>query len=272
MSDFEVEVKEENTLPSDLSLPNYVPLRREFMREFEQQFIPDSTNVIYGQQFKQVTSMADHYINYILANSNLEFSESILQKYITSLDNLNKVERETKKLKQVHDLPSVREVTGLQLRELNLNSLEEFQKMNNPSFPGVITQEFNNLPLDPPVSTNQRYYKFLKDAIFVINHPEEAIPDENEDDELNISGGTISLKDAITLNYYDNPVCSLICGHTYEDVSIKSHLRTKRTCPIAGCNTPISLEDLKPDKLMLMRIRAATKKDRHNDKNLETVV
>ena len=271
MSDSEYEIKEESSVPKDLSLPDYIPLRREYVREFEQQFIPDSTNVIYGQQLKQVQSMADHYINYILANNHLEISESTLQKYIASLENLIKVEQDTTKLREVHDLPNVKEITGFQRKELTLETLEEFRNINNPSLPDVIANEFNNRSLQI-TGSNQKYHKFLKDALWVINHPEEAIPDDNEDDDLNISGGKVSLKDAITLNYYVNPVCSQQCGHTYEDVSIKTHLRTARTCPIAGCNAPVSLDILKPDRLMLMRIRAATRMERHNDRNLETVV
>ncbi|RCK57671.1 E3 SUMO-protein ligase MMS21 [Candida viswanathii] len=273
MSESEYALKEETTLPASLSLPPYVPLLREHEREFDLQFRRDSTAVIFQQQLKQVQDMADHYIRYILSNPHLDFSESVLEKYLVSLEDLTKAERETRKLEQVRDLPNIQEAMSAQRRELNLASLLEFQKMDAPQLPDVIRQEFDSLVLTSP-ATNQAYSKFLKDALFVIKHPEETIPDENadDDDELNISGGKVSLKDAITLNYYEKPVRSNSCGHTYEESSIRAHLATKNTCPISGCNVMISPSSLKPDKLMLMRIRAATRMERHNNRNLETVV
>lgn len=112
----------------------------------------------------------------------------------------------------------------------------------------------------------------MKQVLFLFKNPEDAIPDETEDDELNVSGGKISLKDPLTLNYFVKPVKSKRCNHVYEELSILLHLNTQRVCPISGCSAVLTRNDLILDKLMLIRIRSVNRVERHDDGNMETVV
>ncbi|KAL6453066.1 MMS21 E3 SUMO-protein ligase MMS21 [Candida maltosa Xu316] len=260
-------------LPSNLSLPDYVPLRRDAVRDFEDQFRQTTTDDIYSAQLLQVKSMAEHYITYIMSNSHLNFSEKTLEEYIKTFENLSKVQQESHKLKQIHDLPNIRSFSSRETQELTLDSLDEFHAANQPNFTDVIRQEYSNVKTRSTSNDASReFYTFLRSVLFVCKNPEDAIPDEKNDDEINISGGKVSLKDPITLNYFETPVLSKRCKHTYEESSIRTHLRTNNTCPISGCSAMLTLGDLKPDKLMRIRIRSAIRVEKRHDKNLETVV
>ena len=53
-----------------------------------------------------------------------------------------------------------------------------------------------------------------------------------------------------------HPYRNKVCGHTYELDGIKFYLRTKNTCPVAGCsNTQVSMSDLEEDVELAMNIK-----------------
>jgi hypothetical protein len=87
--------------------------------------------------------------------------------------------------------------------------------------------------------------------------------DDDDDDDLQVvtraSGET--LKCPIMGSYYEDPVKSSICGHTYSRMGIENHLRSSRKCPVAGCsNNNITRDQLQPDIEMQMKVRRQRRK------------
>ena len=164
---------------------------------------------------------------------------------------------------------------------MTLDRLCIYQDLDASSnFPEIIKNEYNALPNieDSPefkeMLKKNIYYKYLKDVAFVILHPEEAIPDENEDDDLKVSGGKISLKDSISLNYFSEPVSSIECKHTYEKLGIMDQIGTNGIidCPLIGCHAKVKKASLEKDLLMVIRIGAFTRTNKHENRQLDTVI
>lgn len=263
----------DEVLPSNLSLPASIPLKRELLREYEDQFRDTTTDSLFRDQILQTKQMAEYYIDYILENNHLNFSEKILQQYLNAFENFMKLEGKLNKLKQVRNLPTI-EGYSSNLTSLTLDNLDNQHTLNQVYFPEAIKEEYAKLGV-PTISDStitKQGYQFLKQVLFLFKNPEDAIPDETEDDELNVSGGKISLKDPLTLNYFVKPVKSKRCNHVYEELSILLHLNTQRVCPISGCSAVLTRNDLILDKLMLIRIRSVNRVERHDDGNMETVV
>ena len=90
--------------------------------------------------------------------------------------------------------------------------------------------------------------------------------DDDDDDDLQVitraSGET--LKCPIMGSYYEDPVKSSICGHTYSRMGIENHLRSSRKCPVAGCSNKnnITRDQLQPDIEMQMKVRSPSTSDR----------
>lgn len=63
----------DEVLPSNLSLPASIPLKRELLREYEDQFRDTTTDSLFRDQILQTKQMAEYYIDYILENDHLNF-------------------------------------------------------------------------------------------------------------------------------------------------------------------------------------------------------
>jgi SUMO ligase MMS21 Smc5/6 complex component len=71
--------------------------------------------------------------------------------------------------------------------------------------------------------------------------------DDDDDDDLQVvtraSGET--LKCPIMGSYYEDPVKSSVCGHTYSRTGIENHLRSSRKCPpLRDVLTKITLHEI----------------------------
>ncbi|EGW31731.1 uncharacterized protein SPAPADRAFT_62332 [Spathaspora passalidarum NRRL Y-27907] len=264
MSDSEEEVP-----TMELKLPDYLPLKSELMRDFEKSFhnrtIPDIIKV----QTRQIQEAAEKYIQYVLEHPQLDFDESILSSFEKSLENLIRSEFEFSKLEAIRKNPSVSAFASREESDLTLDSLESYQNITKPNFSDVIEEQYLEMK-SPKYSKGykdlihkHKFYNYLNDILFVIRNPEDQIPDENEDEELNVSGGKISLKDPLSLNYYSDPVRSKRCKHTFERSNIEEQLKRGEAsrerithCPIAACSQVINRADLEADVLMIIRIRS----------------
>ncbi|GEQ72494.1 hypothetical protein JCM33374_g6181 [Metschnikowia sp. JCM 33374] len=80
-------------------------------------------------------------------------------------------------------------------------------------------------------------YQYLSNVGFVLENPEDPLPDDTTDDELAVSGGKISLKDPLSLDFFTEPVMSKTCKHVFEDKYIRQQLQGHAYihCPITGC-------------------------------------
>ncbi|RKP32620.1 hypothetical protein METBISCDRAFT_21307 [Metschnikowia bicuspidata] len=105
------------------------------------------------------------------------------------------------------------------------------------------------------------WYQYIKNAFFVLQHPEDPIPDDKEDgpesEDLAVEGGKISLKDPLSLNYYVEPMMAIPCKHIFEKEHIMRLFSKDRSimCPITGCVAEITRKDLLPDLLMQLRVK-----------------
>lgn len=100
-------------------------------------------------------------------------------------------------------------------------------------------------------------YQYIKNALFVVENPEDPLPDELKDDDVAMAGGKISLKDPLSLNYFVEPVSSRKCHHIYEKQHIMRQLQDDMpiNCPVIGCSATIQRGDLRDDKLMALRVK-----------------
>ncbi|SGZ52064.1 CIC11C00000002898 [Sungouiella intermedia] len=100
-------------------------------------------------------------------------------------------------------------------------------------------------------------YQFFKNALFVVENPEDPLPDEQNDDEVAVAGGKISLKDPLSLNYFVEPVSSRKCHHIYEKKHIMRQFQDNLpiNCPVIGCTAKLQAADLLDDKLMALRVK-----------------
>ncbi|RLV95034.1 E3 SUMO-protein ligase MMS21 [Spathaspora sp. JA1] len=267
----------------ELKLPDYLPLKQELIRDFEKSFKNTTVTDIIKQQTRQIEETAEKYIKFILDHPQFEFDESTISQFIQSLENLMKSSFELSKLEQIRHSPEISSVAAREESDLTLESLNSYQNMTRPNFSDVIREKY--LDFESPklsqkykdLESNHKYFKYLSDILFVIKNPEDPIPDDNEDEELNVSGGKISLKDPLSLNYYSDPVISKRCQHTFERSYIEEQFkrsdreRRPTHCPIAACSQEIKRSDLEPDILMVIRVRTF-KKLETRAKDVDTIV
>ncbi|CAE6457839.1 unnamed protein product [Rhizoctonia solani] len=88
---------------------------------------------------------------------------------------------------------------------------------------------------------------------------EEGDPEES-DDEMEIGGVTQDYKCPLTLQIYDDPLTSTVCGHSFSADAIRAYVKTNNKCPAQGCNALISLGVLKEDKVLQKKAKAAKRR------------
>ncbi|CAE6394553.1 unnamed protein product [Rhizoctonia solani] len=126
-------------------------------------------------------------------------------------------------------------------------------------------------------TARQKYSKSKPLKSFISNvwesyHPEESAPTvntmlpreegdpEDSDDEMEVGGVTQDYKCPLTLQIYDDPLISTVCGHAFSADAIRAYVRTNNKCPAQGCNAQISLAVLKEDKVLQKKARAAKRR------------
>ncbi|KAF9781616.1 zinc-finger of the MIZ type in Nse subunit-domain-containing protein [Thelephora terrestris] len=130
-------------------------------------------------------------------------------------------------------------------------------------------------------------YKDFKEAIFQVDHKDEAMPpmttfiekepgDASDDDDIEVGGVTQDYKCPITLTPLEDPLTSKICNHSFSGAAIREYLsRGSKKCPATGCNKKLTLTDLKMDKALERRVkehaRRAAMRDDDNDVDAEII-
>ncbi|XP_031850371.1 E3 SUMO-protein ligase NSE2 [Nomia melanderi] len=75
--------------------------------------------------------------------------------------------------------------------------------------------------------------------------------EDNEDEEMQLTGGYINVIDPISKKRIVDPVKNNVCGHTYDRESITQILKInkKTRCPVIGCKSTefVKLQDLRVD-------------------------
>lgn len=116
------------------------------------------------------------------------------------------------------------------------------------------------------------WYQYIRNCYFVLEHPEDPLPDDQVDEELAVEGGKISLKDPFSLNYFVEPLMAISCKHVFEKEHIMGEFRdSPRTkCPITGCVAELTKKDLRPDLLMQLRVRVHKAKEKNKSQSRAT--
>ena len=270
----------DNYLPKNLSLPLYVPLNRSFHRDFEKLFrASNNNNDMTTPAINQHRLTAKNYINYILENDSLEFDELTLNNFAIGYKQILESRCNLKKFESIGADPRITDYLNTS-QPLTLDTLDLYHSMDKPKYEEIIS-ELHNLSSKSEVQAHLKsdeFYQLLRSITYVLKHPEESVPDEitgedddeeeEDGDDLGISGGKVSLKDPLTLNPFVDPVVAP-CAHTFESLSIRQQLQQHASgvmeCPIGGCDCLLLMSNLKPDILMRIRVKSASKQQKADD-------
>ncbi|KAG0348180.1 hypothetical protein BG004_005836 [Podila humilis] len=110
----------------------------------------------------------------------------------------------------------------------------------------------------------------FRTKVWEYNHPQEPLPsasvssgaggDDDDDDEMEIvmtgDSGQQNLKCPLTTKLLENPVTSSSCKHSFSKEAIMSMLQSQRQtmCPYHGCNRPITVGMLLPNKALARKV------------------
>ncbi|KAK6459643.1 zinc-finger of the MIZ type in Nse subunit-domain-containing protein [Scheffersomyces xylosifermentans] len=274
----------EELAPQNLILPEYVPFQKVLTRDFEsvsvfQNYASKSIKELIGQ----ISVETLKYLDYIIANPHLHVDESFFAERLEALSSLLRSEEEIKLYKSSisESKQSIKDHI-LRDHQLNVDTLGELQSVYLSNFADQISSEYveyRGMFFDEDqfrrILHSNSLYSYIKKSSFVVQNPEDPIPEDeeenDEDEELNVSGGKISLKDPLSLNYFEDPVSSSKCKHTYDKDTITLHLNSGHSeCPIDGCSRSLSTADLKEDKIMLLRVKVFKSREKRARKENET--
>ncbi|CAK9439300.1 uncharacterized protein LODBEIA_P34890 [Lodderomyces beijingensis] len=259
-------------LPIKLSLPAYVPLKPASRRQIESIF-NSSANDDIKQALNHQREITKKYLKHILSRDDLDVDETTLHNFLRGYKSLYRSHLAQDTFANLSRHPELVDALDVSSPELCLANLDEHHVANKSNFIDIIRQN-TIMPDDAAVDQALRkdeFYVLIKNIAFVIRNPEEAIPDEGDDD-LSMAGVKVNLKDPMTMNFFVVPKMSTICHHTYEESSILQHLGTgKRQCPVVTCTSPLDQTSLKDDMLMRFRIRIVKKMERGANRDLDLV-
>ncbi|KAF9357860.1 hypothetical protein BGX26_002956 [Mortierella sp. AD094] len=112
----------------------------------------------------------------------------------------------------------------------------------------------------------------MRKRVWEVHHGNDSLPssgamssgvgedDDDEDMEIMVTAdsGTHSLMCPITTNYLQDPVTSSQCKHSFSKDAIttliQSRGRAQILCPVHGCNRPISMDMLHPNKALARKV------------------
>jgi hypothetical protein len=255
---------------TDLSLPQYVPMHKYIFREFEQ--VSKVVSAIdIDKAIKTIHDDVNKYVDFMVDNDMVDGTDPFFSQSYENMRKLCITQITYNRLKTVLDQ------CKLEIKEsrdndpeLSLETWNEVRHLSLPQFGDFIIEKFGNFQITPETleqdlkSVPQLYD--VKCIPFILQNPDEPIPDDKEDDDLNVSGGKISLKDPISLQPFKDPVTST-CGHTFEKDVINQMEGVDFACPISGCARRIVKTQLVPDFIMSVRARAfqSMQKSNRND-------
>lgn len=157
---------------------------------------------------------------------------------------------------------------------LRVENYHTYKEMEKPDFADIIMRHINDSTTLPKVIEqhikNDYVLHYLRHAKFVLENPEDPLPDESTDEELAVSGGKISLKDPLSMDFFSEPVMSKVCKHVFENKHISQQLaRTRQIdCPITGCEAVVNSRDLQDDLLMALRVKAFQARDKKREQRV----
>lgn len=276
---------EDQNIPNiniDIDIPEYLPLNPTLVSKFDKAAkfqIPLHNTIKLSKQ--DLLKEVEEYIEHAISSKNFERVELTLNNYLESLQEVIEASIMLDAYKDSIDSckDDIKQMS-VDVPKISKDTLEEYRYLEGINFGDLIINSYNDNKDDLPVMTNSQIntdldYQFIKNVHFIIKNPQDALPDDAEDDELRVSGGKVSLKDPITLNYFETPVISSICRHTFEKSTIEDYLKENDKCPINGCRARLRKDQLQLDKLMGLRVKVflATQAEPNGESlNIERIV
>jgi hypothetical protein len=267
-----------------VKIPEYIPLSRDMLGDLQR--IKDHS--IPPEELKDTSdkllTSALEFIDQILetpANSNAydEKSLSLLEGIVESFDSLARSQQESRVFSNT--LNETRRMITEKMNtepELSLENLDHFERvdLDRNLFSRVLKKELHEKEErlnDQSDHNEDPDYQYLKSAAFIVNHPLDPLPEENDnDDELQVEGGKIVLRCPLSLKIFENPMKSTRCGHTFDEEGIRGTWRHQaEPCPVPGCGKNLRLTDFEKDRLMNLRVKSyyGLQKKLENDAHVE---
>lgn len=253
-------------------IPDYTPLNRYILREFESTIqVPvrdDGINDAIRSQLNGGLQDLFEYVECYFENDLEEVDTELIETYLKMATETLRAQFELKLFSNaVAEARAQLKADINDNPELRLETLEYFASIDKQ---GVFTtvkntytqaiqgkdQEFERFLKSNP------HYEMYRNAAQIIMDPSMVIVQDNDDD-IGISGGKISLTDAVSMKQFEDPRRLVKCGHTF-DKDIVDRIFGKRgsDCPVAGCEYEMTRDDFVPDILMKLRVKVANEKDK----------
>lgn len=220
---------------------------------------------------------SEMYLNYLIENTHLLEDPSCEQFLTTQLETCESLSLTKHKLQTLQSALKTAHKEFVDSRkfeeDLSLSNYHVYKDVTKTNFADKIVQDLDKLE-----DSDQAYkdilkadtsFQYLKNALFVLQNPEDPLPDEQKDDDVAIAGGKISLKDPLSLNFFVEPVLLAKCNHVYERKYITRQMQdgVPINCPVTGCSATIKSGDLRDDKLMALRVKAYLAKKSRTEKS-----
>lgn len=261
----------------ELRIPDYHPLHINHVRSFDKVTrLPNDFFELLDDGIKAVITSTEKYLTFILENDTLDVPIKDSEKFLN-----NQLQLLYQLLRQKFDMNNFltsidntkKEINTIRSQEppLSVESLDYYVKATDEVFGSHIiknherdTRDSNDVSSFSTVLASVASYQYIKNAAFILQNPDEPIPDESKDyEDLEISGGKVSLKDPLSMNYFKKPYKSRKCEHVYEAEYIMNALDgSLRNCPIDGCSATLAKNDLKQDLMMELRVKAFLSQER----------
>lgn len=260
--------QDQPVITGSIDLPPYFPLNQNLVKDFERcARLQTKVDQTIKESINNILSQTKEYLKFVLDDENLtnmDFDSKFFSYNLATLEELLKSQHESGIWKKSVEESKIK--IRLQQRqevELNLESLEYYQnQVDDVHFGDLVKKEYEEYrdihhqetSFQTVLATNDAY-KYLKNVTFILQNPQHPLPEEAEDDELEVAGGKISLKDPLSLNYFHTPLVSKKCGHIFEEDTITDYLSNHNKCPVDGCGAVLTRNDLKPDDIMTLRVK-----------------
>lgn len=274
-------------MPANLDVPRYLPVTTESLRRINEFLVSkdELTNKL-EDQIKGIRSDVDRFIEFVVNENlfdDLTGMKRVLETHRESVYEVLKQKADAEVWKSAFISSRARIHSNMHGEEiLNLQNIGQYQQSEELGFYELIKKEYDqSKDMDAQTNQfeaylkNQDLYQFIKNISFILDHPEDPLPDEVEDEEISVAGGKISLKDPISLNYFVEPMKSRRCNHVYEKEHILVALAQEGSgnqCPVSGCSNRMSSRDLVPDEMMTIRVKVYQARGVAASDNLEVVL
>lgn len=264
------ELRIENLPELDVTpdISGYVPLHRDILENFQRTAVSKNVEKSLEEEISYIRKATDDHIKAILSNEESGLSDMdhyFFENNLKALESLMRAQNDLQIWRNsVDETKKLIVQTSFEEPDYTIENFKDYsEKLGNPEFGDNIMSNYvvyaqlhqNEGTFSNKLKMDETYH-YLKNVAFILAHPEDPLPDDVADDELAISGGKVSLRDPLSLEYYREPYVSLRCSHIFEKDTIYSHLSNSNLCPVSGCDARISRRDLKPDTIMSLRVKA----------------